>query len=863
MTSWTAALARTCAARPGRVVGLWAATLAAALVAVVLLLDGALSPESTYTADGDATSGYRLLGERLGSDSPLGGETVVVRSAGPASESLPAFAVRLAADLGSTGAARPVPTPWTGGSQEQLSADGRAVLLPVRLTDQDRWAEAVEPLLEVVAAADGDPRFSVTMTGPGTAARDFVTMSEADLARGEAFGLPAALLVLLLVFGTLVAGLLPLVLALVCVPVTLAVAAVLGQVWDLSLFLVNMVVAMGLALGVDYSLFVLSRFREERQRGAGLLEAVERAAGTAGTAVLFSGLSFVVALTGLLLVPDTVLRSLAAGAVVVGLVTAAAALTLVPALLSLLGDRFDALRVPLTHRARRTGEATESRVWETIVRAVMRRPVVTLALTAGVLLLAAAPALDLRTGTSGIGTLPEGSAARAGFLALEESFPASGRADPALVVVDGPVTDPRVAAGVEQVRQRVEADPRYGPVDVATHPSADLTVLTVSLPGDPVGTEAKEAVRALRADVVAPALGSTGARAWVTGTTAFEADYGDLIGRWLPVVIAFVLGLTFVLLTVVFRSVVLPLKAVLLNLLSVGAAYGLMVLVFQDGHGAELLGLTQVDAIDPWIPLFLFVVLFALSMDYHVLLLSRVREHWARSGSTVDAVATGIGSTARLITGAALIIVVVFSGFALGDVVGMQQMGFGVAAALLLDATVVRSLVVPASMALLGRWNWYLPSWLQWLPELQVEPGAAPEEDTPAAAPAPVPAAARASGQAGTLRPPGQRSAETAYARQVLDIVARIPAGRVLTYGDVARAHGRGSAATVSAVLREHGRGVPWHRVVQASGRPAETCLREALERLVAEGCPVAGGRVVLAAARWDGQRLPAARARL
>jgi putative drug exporter of the RND superfamily len=736
MSTWTSRLARACAGHPWRVLAAWGLALIAAFVSISLLLSSALTTEARFTAERDSLRGWELLDDRLPDLVRSGSEVVVVRS-----ETLTVqdadferFVSGLAAELAGTGEARPVPTYWTTGDASLVSQDGQATVLPVTLTAQEQLEEAVEPLFDVVEAADADPRFAVTITGTATLGNDFVRISEQDLQRGEfQVGLPAALIILLLVFGAVVAGLLPLVLALVSIPVTLGLSALVGQVWSLSFFLINMVTAMGLALGIDYSLFVVSRYREERRRRLGKIDAIATAAGTAGTAVLFSGLSFVIGLSGLWLVPDTVLRSLATGAVVIGLVTVAAALTLLPALLSLLGDKVDALRVPLVHSAVHAGESAEGRVWRRVIGTVMRHPALFLAGAAGLLLLAALPVLGLKTGSSGLTTLPDSAIAKQGFLALERDFPSSGRSEPARVVVEGPTADPAVEAAVRDISVGTQAN-GFGPARVSVHPEAGLTVLDVALPGDPNGEAAEQALERLRSDVVAPAAEEAGVPAYVTGATAFNVDYADLLADWLPVVIAFVLALTFVLLTVVFRSVVLAAKAVLLNLLSVGAAYGLLVLVFQHGYGADLLGFTQVDSLEPWVPPFLFSVLFALSMDYHVFLLSRIRERYAQTGDTAEAVAHGISSTARLITGAAMIIVVVFAGFALGDIVGFQQMGFGVGVALVLDATIVRSVVVPSSMALLGRWNWYLPGWLQWLPELQVE-GAEPQPVVPAAQP--------------------------------------------------------------------------------------------------------------------------------
>jgi RND superfamily putative drug exporter len=730
----TSRLARRCAEHPKRVLAVWAAVFAAALAATVLLLGSSLTTEGGFTAERDSKTGFDLLDDRLPNNEVVTDEAVVVRSDRftATDADFTAFVADLSDDIQATGATRPVQPALT-------SKDGHAVLLEVSLLAEDKVDEAVTPVLDIVAAADKNPSYDVTITGLATAAHDFVTISNKDLAKGELIGMPAALLILLLVFGALVAGLIPIALALVCIPVTLGVAALIGQAWDLSFFLINMVTAMGLALGIDYSLFIVSRYREERRHRLTKVDAITRAAGTAGTAVLFSGASFAVALSGMLLVPDTILRSLAAGAVIVGIVTLAAALTLLPAVLSLLGDRIDRLRVPLVHSAVHAGESKEGQLWTRFVHVVMRRPVAFLGAAAAVLVLAAVPVLGLTTGTSGLTSLPDRTTSKTGFLALEKSFPSSGRVSPARVVIDGDPADPATVAAVSTLQKNVEASGRFGDTRAITYPGDRLTVVDVPLPGDSASDEAEDAMRLLRTDFVAPAFANVAAPAYVTGMTALDVDYAELIGDWLPIVIAFVLGLTFLLLTVVFRSVVLPLKAVLLNLLSVGASYGLLVLVFQHGWGAGVLGFTQVDAVEPWVPVFLFSVLFALSMDYHVFLLSRIREAYGESGDTTSAVAHGISSTARLITGAAMIIVAVFVGFALGDLVGFQQMGFGVAAALLIDATIVRSVIVPASMALLGRWNWYLPRWLQWLPELQVEghrvitlPDAIPTQRAPA-----------------------------------------------------------------------------------------------------------------------------------
>ena len=491
-----------------------------------------------------------------------------------------------------------------------------------------------------------------------------------------------------------------------------------------------MITAMGLALGIDYSLFVLSRYREERQAGREKLEAIVATGGTSSKAVLFSGSSFVVALLGLLLVPDTILRSLSLGAIIVGVVTMAAALTLLPAVLSLLGDKVDALRLPIVGR----DHPAESPFWTRTVRAVVRRPAAALAAGLLLLLAAAVPVLGLQTGTSGVESLPDDTFAKSGALALERSFPGVTTNDPAKVVISGDIASTDVAAAIAELEASVDDDPDFGPADLQVAEDGRTALVSIPLVGDPDGSQARRGLERLRSELVPAAFDGTATTVLVGGATAENVDYSDVINHWLPIVVAFVLGLSFLLLTVVFRSVVLSATAVALNLLSVGAAYGLLVLVFQHGVGADLLGFQQVERVEAWVPVFLFSVLFALSMDYHVFLISRIRERYAQSGDTDQAVVHGIAATGRIITGAALIIVVVFAGFAAGQLVMFQQMGFGVGVALLVDATLIRMVVVPAVMVLLGRWNWYLPSWLDWLPELHVE-GDAVREAPPAAVP--------------------------------------------------------------------------------------------------------------------------------
>ncbi len=399
---------------------------------------------------------------------------------------------------------------------------------------------------------------------------------------------------------------------------------------------------MGLALGVDYALFVVSRFREERARGLEKPAAIDATGSTASRAVVFSGFAFVVAMSGLLLVPDTIFRSLATGAILVGMVSVIGALTLLPALLSLLGDRVNALRLPLIGRAAESGSGAEGRFWAAIVRAVMRRPVVTLVAAVAILLALCVPVLDLKLGFVGVRALPDRFESKQGFEAFEESFGA-GTTDSTQIVVDGDVSSPSVQAAIRRLEARLRADDAFLPAETTPYPEHQLATIETLLKGDSADEGSYDAVRRIRGEYVPESFrGVDGARVLVTGETAEGIDYFDLMEKWMPIVFVFVLGLSFILLMIAFRSIVVPVKAILLNLLSVGAAYGLPVLVFEKGIGNELFGFQQVDAIEAWVPLFLFAVLFGLSMDYHVFLLSRIREIYTTHGRQ-----HGVGRTRR------------------------------------------------------------------------------------------------------------------------------------------------------------------------------------------------------------------------
>jgi RND superfamily putative drug exporter len=710
----TERLAGWCSAHPRRTLGTWALAIVFALAAVAFVM-GELTTES-HVSGAESQRAESLIAESFPPDPKrIVTDIIVIRSESYRVDdrAFYEFVHRNHVAAKRTGVVINARSYFERRDPVLVSRDGHATIIPLYVKTHDE----IEPIVDLVARADADPNFAVSMTGDHTVERDFDELSQHDLKSGELqYGVPAALLVLLLVFGAVVAGLVPLLLAIVSIVVALGIVALLSQPFDLSLFILNMLTGMGLALGIDYSLFVISRYREERGRGREPGEAITAAGATASRAVLFSGTAFVIAMFGLLLVPASIMRSLALGAIVVGVVSVVAALTLLPALLGLLGDRVNALRIPVVG-ASLERRNPEGRFWRAVIERVLRRPALSLTLAVALLVAAATPVFGMQIGQMGVSTMPDRFVAKRGFLALERDFP-QATTDPVRIVVDG-ATGAKARAGVRRVAAALAADPRFGEAQVQQ--AEGVVLLTAPIRGDADSNAAVAAVRELRADVVRPALAGTGAVPYVGGTSAENGEYFDAVTDPAPSVFAFVLGLTLVLLTVAFRSLVVAGTAIVLNLLSVGAAYGLLVLVFQHGVGAGVLGFQQVESIDAWIPLFLFAVLFGLSMDYQVFLLSRIKERYDEVGDTAQAVAFGVATTARIITGAALIIVAVFAGFAMGDYVGFQQMGFGVGIALLIDATVIRSIILPSAMRLLGRRTWYLPGWLQWLPRLQIE----------------------------------------------------------------------------------------------------------------------------------------------
>ena len=527
------------------------------------------------------------------------------------------------------------------------------------------------------------------------------------------------LIILIVVFGALVAAGIPLLLALTAIIATFGLVALPSSLIPIDEVTYELILLIGLAVGVDYSMFYLKREREERAAGRSEEAALEAAAATSGRSVLISGLTVIVAMSGMFLAGIQGMSAFAVGTILVVAVAMLGSLTVLPATLSWLGDRVERGRVPFVSRLRR--DDGEGRIWGTIVGAVLRRPVVSALLSAGCLLALAVPALQLRTVQPGIETFPQSLPSIQTYNRIQAAFP--GSEIPAGVVVKAAdVNAPQVQEAIGQLEWRALASGQmHEPITVDVNEAG--TIATIAIPVDGKGMDA--ASNAALATLQGRPRPGDGRRASRTprsaspGSTAQSKDFNDKLKSVAPLVFGFVLLLAFGLMLVAFRSLVIAAKAIVLNLLSIAAAYGVMVLVFQHGWGKGLLGFESTAGIDSFLPIFMFVILFGLSMDYHVFIISRIREAYDRGMSTDQAITHGIKTTAGVVTSAAIVMVCVFAVFATLSMLIFKQFGVGLAAAILIDATIVRAVLLPASMKLLGDWNWYLPSWLEWLPHLE------------------------------------------------------------------------------------------------------------------------------------------------
>jgi len=752
---FTERLARSSATHPWRTMGIWVTIIVAAVLSMSSLLSSGLTSEmKQHGAQPDSAVADQLIQDRMTGERRMT-DFVIVQSAtrtvdDPAYKTYVASLVDKIQGLGPD-VVEAASTYYQTGDPTMVSRDKRSTLVAVVMAgDTDRALENVAPLHHLVAGS-GAAGFTLAQTGEASLNQMGNELAKSDMEKAEVFGVPVALIVLVVVFGAVLAAVMPLVLSIISIVLALVLTGLIGQLYPMNVFVLNILTMMGLAVGIDYTLFIVSRYREERARGLEKIDAIAATGATANRAIFFSGMTVVLAMLGMAIVPVDITISMGIGAMVVVFTTLLSALILLPALMGLLGDRVNALRLPFVGRfAARRAHGHEG-VWERLSHSIMRRPVIWLVTAVTLLLLAAAPIMFIQTGSNGMTAAgyPDDQYAKQGWVILDRDF-SLGKANPVQIVVDGQADSAAVKQGVAKLRDALKADGRFGPAQVAVSDAGDLTVLSVALAGDPAGEATQNVIRQLRESVVPAAFGAAASHVYITGTTAGVVDYLAFFDHWLPIALAVVLSLSFVLLLVAFRSLVIPAKAILMNLLSVGAAYGLLVLVFQKGVGAGLLGFTQVETIEAWVPLLLFSLLFGLSMDYQVFLLSRIKERFDHTGDTREAVAHGIGRTASIITGAAAIMVCVFAGMAGGELVMFQQMGFGLAAAIFIDATIVRTIIVPAGMELLGDWNWYLPRWLEWLPNVSVEgrvdehvpagaTGAAPAPGTSADTPIPAP----------------------------------------------------------------------------------------------------------------------------
>jgi RND superfamily putative drug exporter len=726
-SNWTESLARACARRPWVTVGIWAGAIAVAIFLISTFLGEALVTDVEPTNNPESSEALDLMNERLGvSEYEDLDEMIIVRSSTLTVDDV-AFRSRVEqiyADLMALGQDVVLggATYYMTQDPSMVSPDRHSTLIAFNMPmDADEKMDQVYALGDRYATGG----FEVFHTGSAAFMADSMELGESSMSTGETIGISAAIVILAIVFGAIAAAVLPIVLGIVSIVVALGLTALVGQAMDLTFMITNMITMMGLAVGIDYSLFVLTRFREERARGREKMDAIGAAGATASRAIFFSGLTVVLALTGLVLFPLSIFISMGIGSILVVVAAIVASLTLLPAMLGLLGDRVNAIRIPFIHRrqADRTYEYANG-FWGRLTRMVTRVPALSLIMVVVILLAAAFPFLDKGTGMSGISGIPDYLRSKQGYRVLQEEFHI-GMDTPAIIVINGDVTSGETLSKIARLQSSLEADPAFAASFVVPHPDKDMAIVYASVAGDSMSIQSMDAVSNLRSEYIPQAFAGSPVRVLVTGDTAFMVDFNQTTADYTPFIFAYVLALSFVILILAFRSVVISTTAIIMNLLSVGAAYGLIVLVFQKGVGAGFFGFMQVEVIETWLPLFLFALLFGLSMDYHVFLLSRVRERFKQTGDNSEAVSFGLRSTGRLITGAALIMVAVFGGFALGDLVMLQQMGFGLAVAVFLDATLVRCVLVPATMKLLGRHNWYLPGWLEWLPNVSLgeQPG--------------------------------------------------------------------------------------------------------------------------------------------
>ena len=611
-----------------------------------------------------------------------------------------------------------------------VSADGRSVVVNFEMPGTDEHVEQLveKPLAAVAAVQSAHPGVRVAQFGEASAAKEIAAQDARDGKKSELISYGLLLIILLVAFGAVVAAGLPLVLGATAVAGTVGLLGPVSQLYALPADVAELVVIIGLAVGVDYAMFYSRRMMEERDRGHSAAAAVEIAAATSGRAVLISGMTVLTAMAGLLFAGNPIFVGFGIGTMLVVAVAMLGSLTFLPAMLSFLGEKnwLEKGRVPYITKRRHQAKG-QSRIWGAVLTRVLKRPLASTVIAGGLLVALCVPALGIQFKEPGFEGYSRSQPVIQTYDRLQAAFP--GGAVPATTVIKAAdVTAAPVQAAIAQLHDKALASGQLSePSSIEISPDKTVAVVALAVKGSGTDAASERSLEVLRSQVVPATVGKLAdAEVAVTGLTAGSKDFVDVLTSRAPLVFLFVLSLAFVLLLVTFRSIVVPIKAIILNLLSVGAAYGVLVLVFQDGHGEKLLDFQSVGGVAPWIPLFLFVILFGLSMDYHVFILSRVREAVDRGMSNDDAVAHGLKSTAGVVTSAALVMVAVFGSFALASDQLAKQIGIGLAVAILIDATIIRAVLLPATMKLLGERNWYLPERLGWLPKLDHEPEAAP-----------------------------------------------------------------------------------------------------------------------------------------
>jgi uncharacterized membrane protein YdfJ with MMPL/SSD domain len=611
-------------------------------------------------------------------------------------------------------------SPLGAGHADQISKDGHTAMVTWNM--KGGYDQATKKIDAIQAAVDKvgaqHPGYYVGEAGAISSGKAIDKMFSDQLKQAGERSIPITIIVLLLVFGALVAVGVPLLLALSGVVATVGLVALPSQLVPMDQNVAAVILLIGLAVGVDYSLFYLKREREERAAGKNHRAALEAAAATSGRSVLISGFTVMIAMAGMIFSGDKSYLGFGIATMMVVGVAMLGSLTVLPALLSKLGDRVEKGKIPYVHRFRRS--SGDNRFWKKILTPAMRRPGIAAAVAGGALLLLAVPVLHIHTTESGLNALPNSAPTVETIKKIGDAF-GNGETGAASVAIKANTDSPATKQAIAALTARVEAAHlNTSSIDVEVSPSHNAARVDIPLVGEGTDSTSNAALSMLRNDILPSTIGKVpGAEYGVTGLTANSADWNALLKAKTPIVFGFVLVFAFALLLVTFRSVVIAAKAVVLNLLSVGAAYGLLIVIFQWGWGESLLGFQGNGGIASWLPIFMFVILFGLSMDYHVFIVSRIREAYDRGLKTADAIEHGIVTTAGVVSSAALVMVGAFAVFALMPILDMKEMGIGLAAAVLIDATIVRAVLLPATMRLLGEWNWYLPRWLEWLPRLE------------------------------------------------------------------------------------------------------------------------------------------------